>query len=229
MGLNCGASLIKYVLFVFNLICAVGGIALMVVGGIALKKIVDLGHIFEEGDHPKFFPAAVLALGVIVFIIAFFGCCGAIRESQCLLNLYSLCLLIVVILQILLAIFVLVYNEDIKKGAFRGWDRLWAGNNYELNRSAIEQIQRALQCCGSQSFLDYGTILPSSCCSPDAQFCNQLTSYHVGCKTKINTIVEDSASWIAYLSIAMAAVELMGVIFGCCLSSNIRNSSRYSE
>lgn len=129
--------------------------------------------------------------------------------SECLLNLYSLCLLVVVILQVLLAIFVLVYNEDIKKGAYRGWDRLWEGKTYsELNRSAIDQIQRALECCGSQSFLDYGITMPSSCCSPDAQLCNQLTSYHVGCKSKVKTIVEDSASWIAYLSIAMAVVEV---------------------
>lgn len=59
----------------------------MVVGGIALKKIVEVEKIFEEGDHPKFFPAAVVALGAIVFVIAFFGCCGAIRESRKITNL----------------------------------------------------------------------------------------------------------------------------------------------
>ena len=54
----------------------------MAVGGIALKKIGDVKHVFDDGDHPGFFPAAIIALGALVFVIAFFGCCGAIRESR---------------------------------------------------------------------------------------------------------------------------------------------------
>lgn len=64
----------------------IGGIALVVVGGIALKKIGDVKHVFDDGDHPGFFPAAIIALGALVFVIAFFGCCGAIRESRKLTN-----------------------------------------------------------------------------------------------------------------------------------------------
>jgi CD63 antigen len=54
----------------------------VVVGGIALKKIGDVKHVFDDGDHPGFFPSAIIALGALVFVIAFFGCCGAIRESR---------------------------------------------------------------------------------------------------------------------------------------------------
>lgn len=54
----------------------------MAVGGIALKKVGDVKHVFDDGDHPGFFPAAIIALGALVFVIAFFGCCGAIRESR---------------------------------------------------------------------------------------------------------------------------------------------------
>lgn len=58
----------------------------MAVGGIALKKVGDVKHVFEDGDHPGFFPAAMIALGAMVFVIAFFGCCGAIRESREIIN-----------------------------------------------------------------------------------------------------------------------------------------------
>jgi energy-converting hydrogenase Eha subunit A len=51
----------------------IGGIALMAVGGIALKKIGDVKHVFEDGDHPGIFPAFVIAIGALVFVIAFFG------------------------------------------------------------------------------------------------------------------------------------------------------------
>lgn len=227
MGLNCGASLIKYVLFVFNLICAIGGIALMVVGGIALKKVGDVKDLFKDTDHPGLYAAFVIAIGAVVFVIAFFGCCGAIRESQCLLNMYSLCLIILVVCQVLIAVFVLVYNRDIQAAAFQGWDRLWAGRQVaDINQKTIDQIQRQLQCCGSELPLDYGAIPPASCCSPDAQACNFIYAYQKGCKPTIQQLVHDYAQYIAYLSIIMAVVELVGVIFGCCLSSNIRNSSR---
>lgn len=129
--------------------------------------------------------------------------------SECLLNLYSLCLLAVVVLQVLLAIFVFVYNQDIQQAAFKGWDRLWAGRQVStLNSQAVDQIQRTIECCGSSTFLDYGIQVPSSCCPADAQTCNQLTCYKTGCKTQIKNVVQNSASWIAYLSIAMAIIEV---------------------
>ncbi|CRL05702.1 CLUMA_CG018734, isoform A [Clunio marinus] len=228
MGLNCGASLIKYVLFVFNLICAIGGIALMAVGGIALKKIDEVKDVFNDGDHPGFFPAAIIALGALIFIIAFFGCCGAIRESQCLLNLYALCLLIVIVLQVLLSIYVIVYNRDVQETAMKGWDRIWGGRSVaEINRRTIDKVQETIHCCGSQYPLDWGLAIPRSCCDPNSQVCNELYSYRIGCKQQIRNITENYSAWIAYLSLVMAVIELVGVIFGCCLSSNIRNSSRY--
>jgi uncharacterized RDD family membrane protein YckC len=45
----------------------------MVVGGIALKRIGDVKHLFEDGDHPGLFPAFIIAIGALVFVIAFFG------------------------------------------------------------------------------------------------------------------------------------------------------------
>lgn len=131
--------------------------------------------------------------------------------TECLLNLYSLCLLAIVVLQVLLAIFVFVYNKDIQQAAFRGWDRLWTGRvQSEINVQAVNQIQRAIECCGSSGPLDYGVNVPGSCCAPDAINCNELSSsfYRTGCKTQIKNVIEHSASWIAYLSIAMAIVEV---------------------
>lgn len=132
----------------------------MVLGGVALKKAGDVEDIFKDHGHPGTFAAFVIALGALIFVIAFFGCFGAIRESQCLLNLYSLCLLAIVILQVVLAIFVFVYNQDTERIAFNGWDRIWAGRQEsQLNQRAIDQIQRTLECCGSQTFLDYGVAV----------------------------------------------------------------------
>lgn len=60
---------IYLLLFLFQ----VGGIALIAVGGIALKKVGDVKGVFEENDHPGIFAASIIALGALVFVIAFFG------------------------------------------------------------------------------------------------------------------------------------------------------------
>lgn len=226
MGLNCASSLIKYILFIFNLICAVGGIALITVGAIALRKVSDIKGVFENHDHPGYYAAVIIALGALLFVISFFGCMGSIRESQCLLNLYSLCLLALVVLQVLIAIFAFLYNEDIQRVALKNWDRLWIGRENPLNNKTIDQLQTAIQCCGSSSFLDYGVNIPSSCCPSDTNTCNILLSYKIGCKEQIRSGIQNSASLIAYTSIGIAIIELIAVVFSCCLSSNIRNSSR---
>lgn len=48
----------------------------MVVGAIGLKKVGDVKDVFRDSDHPGIYAAFIIALGALVFIIAFFGCCG---------------------------------------------------------------------------------------------------------------------------------------------------------
>jgi hypothetical protein len=115
------------------------------------------------------------------------------------------------VLQVLLAIFVFVYNKDIQTAAFRGWDRIWSGRQVSnINSRVIDEIQTSIECCGSNSPLDYGLALPGSCCPNDSQYCNTITSYKTGCKHQIQYYIENSAQWIAYLSIVMAIFEVSG-------------------
>lgn len=67
----------------------VAGIALIVVGAIPLFKLEDIRDAFPE-NNPAILPIAVLVLGSVIFTISFFGCCGAIRESQCMVSTVSL-------------------------------------------------------------------------------------------------------------------------------------------
>lgn len=54
--------------------------------GTSIKAIYEDFDVFMENHY--FSPAALLiAIGIIIFIVAFFGCFGAIRESTCMVNL----------------------------------------------------------------------------------------------------------------------------------------------
>lgn len=51
---------------------------MIVVGALPLFKLEDIRDAFPE-NNPATVPILVVALGSVIFLISFFGCCGAIR------------------------------------------------------------------------------------------------------------------------------------------------------
>merc|ERR1711992_132330 len=61
-----------------------------------VKKGVDgLEEAVKEAASHKYFNYALLAMGGVTLLVALFGFCGAKKESQCLLSLYSICAIII--------------------------------------------------------------------------------------------------------------------------------------
>merc|ERR1711992_318750 len=59
-----------------------------------VKKGVDgLEEAVKEAASHKYFNYALLAMGGVTLLVALFGFCGAKKESQCLLSLYSICVI----------------------------------------------------------------------------------------------------------------------------------------
>lgn len=231
MGLSCGMSMVKYGLFVTNLICAIAGIALIVVGSIPLFRIDDIRDLYPEHE-PTIIPIAVIVLGSIIFVISFFGCCGAIRESQCMVSTYAFFLFVLVILQIVVAVYAFLYTEDVANSMSRAFDDLWnsMNNNDAAAREAVNGIQRALQCCGRTGPSDWTNSsagqIPTSCCNDGLTTCTAATAFPNGCGTVLHDAVYGSGMLIAWIAVVFGALELVGVIFACCLANSIRNQNR---
>lgn len=225
MALNCGLSTIKYVLFVFNLLCSLCGIALVVIGGVSLAKIADLQDISDE--HSIVAPSILfIVLGSVVFVIAFFGCCGAIRESYCMTSTYGFFLMVLIIAQIVVAALVFIYVGDAREAFKKGFVRLFDERDRPQNAELIDTIQANLQCCGKTSALDWGlTGFPQSCCSGSgtAPLCAPFTT---GCKARLGEFIDTAGDVLGWVSLGVAAVELVGLIAACCLANGIRNQAR---
>jgi len=230
MGLSCGMSMVKYGLFIFNLVCAVAGIALIVVGTIPLFKLDDIREAFPE-NNPAVVPILTLVLGAVIFTISFFGCCGAIRESQFMVTTYAFFLFVLVIAQIVLAVFAFMYTDELADASRKGFTKLWdqmMQSSDPASTEAINGIQRGLECCGKNGATDWTAALkqvPDSCCA-DTSNCNLVTAFHTGCGDRLADLVRSSGMLIAYIAIIFGAFELVGVIFACCLANSIRNSTR---
>merc|ERR1712107_603099 len=66
----------------------------------------------EAASH-NYFNYALLAMGGVTLLVALFGFCGAKKESQCLLSLYSICVFIILLLQIAVIVFINVDDANI--------------------------------------------------------------------------------------------------------------------
>ncbi|XP_015705606.1 tetraspanin-8-like [Coturnix japonica] len=58
----------------------------------------------------------LIAVGSIIMILGFLGCCGAIRESRCMLLLFFIGLLLILILQVTGGILGAVYKPQLEEG-----------------------------------------------------------------------------------------------------------------
>merc|ERR1712050_632696 len=79
-----------------------------------VKEGVDgLEDAVKEASSHKYFNYALLAMGGITLLVALFGFCGAKKENQCLLSLYSICVFIILLLQIAAIVFINVDDANI--------------------------------------------------------------------------------------------------------------------
>lgn len=91
-----GMTLIKYLLFIFNLVFVLGGLFLITIGTIVKVKGVT---IFGDPTYVSM-PIIIISTGVITFLLAFMGCCGAINENILKLSVYGILLILLLLLQV---------------------------------------------------------------------------------------------------------------------------------
>lgn len=63
------------------------GFLLMSIGATISAIYTDFGMFMEE--HHFKASALLVTIGVVIFLVAFFGCVGAVRESTMLINIVS--------------------------------------------------------------------------------------------------------------------------------------------
>lgn len=230
--MGCGITTVKYLLFIFNLVFALCGLAILIAGALTyanIDKVDDkLKEVYVSGS-----PIALIVVGSIVFIIAFYGCCGAIRESHCMVVTFAVFLLVILIAEIAIGIVAFV-NKD-------GWDQPISDslekmfNEYNVNATITDDInkfQHDFECCGldgPQYWIKKGIALPKGCCVTDGH-CSVVTDpkqvFQTGCVEKMKEIIEAIGLLLGILAIVIGLVEITGVVFALCLASSIKNRER---
>lgn len=224
-------SVIKYLMFFFNFLFWLSGLALIIVGAIIRDKY---GDYFSYADN-KFANAAVfiIVVGVIVFVIGFLGCCGAIKENYCMVTTFSVLLGIIFLLEIVAGALGFAYKKKVEDTATTALERAvgdYSNDDQPGAQKLLDWAQERFHCCGvngsnfnvpanttGSDFCD--DKLPKSC-HPDDD-CSK-TAYSEDCKQGFIDFVKDNLVVIGGVSLGIAFIQLLGIIFACCLMRAIK-------
>lgn len=141
----------KYILFFENFLLFLVGLALLAIGTYILVLKEKTVH-----DPLDFFldPACDMCLGgAVIFVLAFLGCTGALRENVCFLKTfyYVLSLLLLLELGAAVCFFLIYYVKDVRNALFPKDTFSDAIVNYRDDRDMqdlIDSLQKSLGCCG---------------------------------------------------------------------------------
>ncbi|XP_043271504.1 CD63 antigen-like isoform X2 [Venturia canescens] len=231
--MSCAYGCARWLLFLFNFIFTLCGLAILIVGIIIHLQVKNVAEILEENVS---FPAiALIVVGAIIFTIAFFGCCGAIRESHCMIVTFAMLLLTILVIQVAIAIFAFIKLQGVEKDVIResytkAFDQYWTN---EDDRKVIDWTQTTFECCGVDSYKDYFTkgngTVPGSCCD-HAENSNKAICtgdyYLNGCLERTKEFLQYAGILLGGVAIGIAVIEFIGIIFALCLANSIRNAER---
>jgi len=197
---GCMANLLKYLLFGSNFVifvigCVVLGLGIYaLVDGASLVTLVDQSGVGGDVNITAFTAAAYIFIVVAVFVVilTFFGCCGAIKESKCMLGTYFALILVMFVVMIAGAVLGYSTSMDKLEGALQKTmpqfvEDSGADGTNATQKSITEawnEVQTSLKCCGTtleknatdnnkivNSWVDFGPYpiddfrVPQTCCA----------------------------------------------------------------
>lgn len=236
-------------MFVFNGIIFLAGVAIL---GVGIWVKVDSGSILSFLGKIENVPAELsqvlnvgyllIAIGALLVVIGFLGCCGAIKESRCMLLLFFIIVLLVFIAEVAGAVVILVFRplaDDLfaKVGTAAVQN---IRNDYGKNPDVTglwNTTMSTLKCCGfynasdfvgSPYYTSHNMKYPPQCCPGSNEPCNQTVADRVttitGCFPKIKQLIDDNTVVIVAVALGIAALEICAMVVSMTLYCRIKST-----
>ncbi|ESO06548.1 hypothetical protein HELRODRAFT_184939 [Helobdella robusta] len=167
-------NVVKYLLFGFNSFIWLIGVGLICVGAWAAVQKNNINNITMLTNSIVDPVTLLIVSGVIIFIIGFFGCIGALRENIPLLIAYVVLLVIVLLLLVALAIIAFAFKSWLKKLIVETSlkDVIPKYRDDPDLKNLIDWVQEDwLHCCGLQDYNDWELNIYFNCSSPGMDAC----------------------------------------------------------
>lgn len=161
MGLNVCCSAFKYLMVLINLLFWLIGLGII---GCAVWMLTDPTFLFSIGDPNNSYLIGLyifLIIGSIMVFIAFLGCCGAFKESQCMLITFFCCLLIMLVAEVAAGAWAF-HNRDHLNDMIEKSVSYTVTHEYSRVQSrtiAFDTFQKKLKCCGAKGPSDWAASI----------------------------------------------------------------------
>ncbi|KAM9268310.1 tetraspanin-2 [Morus bassanus] len=213
-GMRC----IKILLFIFNLTFWLAGLA-VIAFGLWLRFGGVLADFASDKKSPEYVFMGLYVLvgaGALMTTVGFFGCCGAARESQCLLGAFFACLLVIFAAEVTAGVFAFIGKkvaiQEVQKIYEDVYDDYMKNPGGKVNRT-IYRYHLALQCCGKDN-MEQQMGLP----------CPESIQMPKNCLVEIQNVIDASLHLLGIVGIAIAGITIFGMIFSMVLCCVIRNT-----
>ncbi|XP_046965046.1 23 kDa integral membrane protein-like [Vanessa cardui] len=199
---------------------------------------------YESAKTGRFFTPSILSIimGMFLLIVTLFGFFGSLKQSTCLVNLYAFILALMLIGKLVVVILAFTLDtQSLRNYIYIPVTKYAADPEIAME---IDRLQVCLNCCGSNSYLDYvgmefssnqSTVVvsthvngdqvvvkvPESCCiTRGDEFCTTMRAN--SCKASLVNLFVQNSSVIGVLGVSVMFIQLLGVIFAILLARCIR-------
>ncbi|XP_040001005.1 tetraspanin-1-like isoform X2 [Xiphias gladius] len=246
----CCSGFLKIMMFIFNGGIFLAGAAIL---GVGVWVKVDSGSLLAILDNADDAPSGIsqlvnvsyllMAVGAVLLVIGFLGCCGAVRESRCMLLTFFSIVLIIFIIEVAGAVVLLVFQGLADQLLLGLEDEVLSSIEKDYGRidsltSLWNATMEEFKCCGFKNYTDFdgspfytehgGNVYPPTCCNATLSMgiCDKNNAHFSmvnGCFDKLLQLIEDNAVIIAAVALAIAALEIAAMVVSMVLYKEIGN------
>jgi len=228
----------KSLMFIFNGLVWILGIVLIIIGIVVLVE----GNNWDDIIDNKTVPVSIMLLivGVMIAIVGFLGCCGAMKQNTAMLLIYAIVLSIIILVQLVAGILAFIFSDEAEEVITeKGQEFLKTYNGIDTTSLSLNAMMEEFKCCGMSGASDWSnttvidntlwnvTNVPDSCCKRLETNCGinyndkDMNIYHNGCLQDTIDFFRSNFKLAGIVGLAFVVIEIIQVIFSCILRKHM--------
>ncbi|XP_029020093.1 CD9 antigen-like [Betta splendens] len=217
---------VKYALFIFNFIFWLAGTGVLAVG-LWLRFDSRTSGLLDGQESATVFVTGVyilIAAGALMMVVGFLGCCGAIKESPCMLGLFFVFLLLIFAVEVAAGIWGFSNKDKVVEDLTEFYKQTYTNykdTKQEALKETLRLIHFGLACCGPT-----GTVIDAAkdTCPKQEGLASLVTT---SCPAAINEMFNSRLHIIGGVGIGIGIITIFGMIFSMILCCAIKRSRDY--
>lgn len=223
---------IKAALFFVILIFWVTGVTFICIGALVQLRLSAVSVVLAETSSGV--PLVLAIIGVVIFFLSGFGAFAILRESNVLIKIFAVIMLLVFVVEIVVGISAFTYTDQFRNFVSRRFLKVLHQYGQEPQiTSAVDSLQQEFQCCGAQNFTDWlntTSSVPKSCCRTAQLPCGKDTLDHIdnlfreGCVVKMRSWISQHIGLIGAVGLGFGFSQMVGILLSWLLVTYLRES-----